>query len=213
MTAFRSMPPGRAGRVWLQRRLALAEASAALLEQKLKVLRLEEAHYRLLIQRTGAEWEAACKEAETHHLRAALIGGRRGIRAGSHGPPADVDVTWVVQMGTRHPESATCSWPDEGTVQEGLLDVAVISARARTREALEAAVRHAAAQEAFDSISREVASTSHRLRAVQDRWVPRLTSALAHLDLTLDEDERAEGTRLRWAVASAQKPQGRRAVP
>jgi V/A-type H+-transporting ATPase subunit D len=200
MTAFRSMPPGRAGRVWLQRRLALAQASASLLERKLKVLRSEESHYRLLAQRSGEEWDKQCRTAESALLRAALIGGRRGLRAGVDGP-VEVSVTWAVKMGTRHPQEATCRWPDPGSDAAGVPDVAVIGARDRLRTAVAAAVDHAVAQEAFDAISREVALTSHRLRAVEDRWIPRLVEALRALDLALDENERAEGARMRWARA------------
>ena len=205
MTGFRSMPPGRAGRVWLQRRLTLAEASATLLEQKLKVLRTEESHYRLLAQRTGEEWDEACRSAETALLRAALIGGQRGLRAGVDGQPAQVTVTWAIKMGTRHPESATCSWPEADSDVAGLPDVAVVGARGLLREAATAAVRHAAASEAHSAISREMALTSHRLRAVEDRWLPRLTESLRVLDLALDESERAEGARLRWARAALNK--------
>lgn len=205
MTGFRSMPPGRAGRVWLQRRLTLAEASASLLEQKLKVLRAEEGHYRLLAQRSKEEWERSCRSAESALVRASLIGGQRGLRAGIDGSPAEVSVTWAIKMGTRHPETAECRWADGGSDAAGLPDVAVIGARRQLRDAAEAAVRHAAAQEAYDSISREVALTSHRLRAVQDRWLPRLNEAMRVLDLALDENERAEGTRLRWASAELEK--------
>ncbi len=104
------------------------------------MLRSEEGHYRLLAQRTGEEWDEACRAAESALLRAALIGGQRGLRAGVDGP-VEVSVTWAVKMGTRHPQEATCRWPDPGSDAAGVPDVAVIGARDRLRTAVAAAVR------------------------------------------------------------------------
>jgi hypothetical protein len=45
-----------------------------------------------------------------------------------------------------------------------------------------------------------VAATGHRLRAVEDRWIPRLPEALRRTELDLEELEHAEGVCLRWAA-------------
>jgi vacuolar-type H+-ATPase subunit D/Vma8 len=44
-------------------------------------------------------------------------------------------------------------------------------------------------------------STRLRLRALADRWLPRLEGALALLVQRLEEAERAETVRTRWAAA------------
>ncbi len=49
-------------------------------------------------------------------------------------------------------------------------------------------------------VAAEVVTTRGRLRAIEDRWVPELEAGLHALDAALDELERAEGVRLRWAV-------------
>ena len=45
-------PPGRAGRVWLDRRIAMASRGAGLLEQKLRILVGLEQRYSLMHDRT-----------------------------------------------------------------------------------------------------------------------------------------------------------------
>ena len=68
------------------------------------------------------------------------------------------------------------------------------------REALSAAVDAAVALGAARALDEEVAATRFRLRAVQDRWVPRLEQAAAALDLALAEAEGADAVRLRLAA-------------
>lgn len=52
-------------------------------------------------------------------------------------------------------------------------------------------MRHAAAREALRVVSAEVTTTTARIRALRERWVPALRQALSQLDLALDETERA----------------------
>ncbi len=56
-----------------------------------------------------------------------------------------------------------------------------------------------------------MASTRRTLRAVEQRWIPRLSSALAGVRLELEELEHAEGVRHRWA-AQQQRQEGERVV-
>ena len=65
------------------------------------------------------------------------------------------------------------------------------------RAALAAAVRHAAMAEALRIIDAETRATQQRLRAVRDRWIPRLERALAEVTLAIEEQERADAARLR----------------
>ncbi|MFB9836007.1 V-type ATP synthase subunit D, partial [Actinoallomurus acaciae] len=62
--------------------------------------------------------------------------------------------------------------------------------------ALQTAVRHAAAREAERRVAREIAVTRQRIRALRDRWIPRLITAIEHIDLALDEAERSDTARL-----------------
>ena len=73
----------------------------------------------------------------------------------------------------------------------------------RTRQAhaaaLAAAVRHAAAAEALRVVEAEALATRYRLRAIRDRWIPRLEQALAEVTLAIEEQELADAARLRLA--------------
>jgi V/A-type H+-transporting ATPase subunit D len=193
------VPPGRAGRLWLRGRLQIAERGLDLLDRKLRILRGEQERLALLTERTGHDWELACRQAETWLLRAALLGGQRALRLAAEGPPTQVTVAWRDTMGIRYPAEATCE-PTVDAAEPPLGGLAVDQARAAHREALAAGVRLAAATAALATIAEEIATTSQRLRAIQDRWIPRLRTALAELELALDETEQADAARLRRAT-------------
>jgi V/A-type H+/Na+-transporting ATPase subunit D len=48
-------------------------------------------------------------------------------------------------------------------------------------------------------IEAETTATRYRLRAVRDRWIPRLSQALAEVEFALEELERADVARLRMS--------------
>jgi V/A-type H+/Na+-transporting ATPase subunit D len=200
MTGPLRVPPGRAGRMWLLQRLNTAERGLDLLDRKLRVLRGEQQRAHLAAERTGAEWRRCCAEAETWLLRAALLAGERAVRHAAPEEPAQVQVTWTVVMGVRHPRQATvrCGLPGAGAATAGT--AALVEATAAYRAALDAAAPHAVAEETARRLDAEVAATRHRLRAVEDRWIPRLRTALRRSELDLEELEHAEGIRLRWAA-------------
>jgi hypothetical protein len=56
----------------------------------------------------------------------------------------------------------------------------------------------------------EALATRHRLRAIEDRWIPRLEQALAEVTLALEEQELADAIRLR--LAGSPGPPARRDV-
>jgi len=105
-------------------------------------------------------------------------------------------------MGVRHPAAPACQIPAAATWDGPTLT--------RTRQAhaaaLVAAVRHAAAAQALRVIEAEVLATRYRLRAIEDRWIPRLEQALADVTFALEEQELSDAARLRLAVS----PQRRR---
>lgn len=108
---LRRVPPGRAGQIWLQHRLAVAERGAELLDEKLRILHGEAQRLALLTERTGAAWSAAHREAETWLLRAAVLVGERGLRLAAPPASTQVTLTWTHAMGATYPAEATLSFP------------------------------------------------------------------------------------------------------
>lgn len=201
-------PPGRSGRLWLQRRLVTARRGAGLLDLKLLLLRREEERFTALARRTGALWEERCTEAERWLLRAAVVGGQRGLRPDERSESAAVDISWASVMGVRYPASATCRIPPEPPSASVSASAAVPLAVAAYRAALDAGVAHAVAEAAARVVAAEVLTTRGRLRAIEDRWIPELEAGLHALDGALDELERAEGVRLRWAANKQGRSRG-----
>lgn len=206
MTSLSRLPPGRAGRLWLRRRLVTAERGHDLLQRKLRILTREHERLAREAERTNTEWAAACELADTWMLRAALAGGRRSFRPAAD--LADVTVHWRYSMGTGYPDHATCDLPSAPPSLP--CSAALIEVRNACRAALQAAVHHAAAQEAERVLAREIATTRQRIRALEKRWIPRLTSAIAGIDLALEEMERFDAARLLRAAPGEPKDHRRR---
>jgi len=73
-------------------------------------------------------------------------------------------------------------------------------AAAACARALEATVRYALAEAAARTVRAEMAATRARLRGIEDRRLPQLAERTRTVLAELDEQERAKGTRLRWAA-------------
>ena len=196
-----TVPPGRAGRLWLTRRLQLARRGADLLDRKLRILQAELGPVREAQARTAAEWDRCCADAEQWLLRASMLGGERAVRLGADGQLATVTVPYSVTMGVRHPASPVCDIPVPVT-WDGLVLTRTRQAHAA---ALAAAVQHAAAAETLRLLEAEALATRYRLRAIENRWIPRLEQALADVTLALEEQELADAARLRLAVSPSRQ--------
>jgi len=194
------VPPGRAGRLWLQRRLRTADRAVTLLDRKLRILRTEQERFHLLAERTGAQWATAQRDAEVWLLRAAVLSGQREIRLSTTAAAADVTVRWGSVMGVRYPVDVTCQVPEPA--ERGGGTAAMVEATTAYAVALRAAAAHAVAEAARRTVDAEVARTRQRLHANADRWLPRLRTALHDLTQRLEESERAETVRLHWAARS-----------
>lgn len=199
MTAAASklaVPPGRAGRLWLQRRLVVARRAADVLDRKLRILAAELNRLRAEAERTSRDWDSRCREAEQWLLRAVLLGGEQAIEVAADAGEAELTISYTMTMGVRHPAGATCvmSQPSDWA------GPAAAQARQACGAALIAAAHHAAAQAALAAVEREANTTRYRLRAVRDRWIPRLRDALAQVEFSLEELERADAARLRRAA-------------
>lgn len=194
------VPPGRAGRPWLLHRLEVARAGADVLEEKRRALlrrrdqlALEEAEARL-------EWERLAQEAVTSHHRALVLSGARRLRLAAFygGGRADVRVQYRNLLGVTLPDSAQVDFTEPVDLVPLGVTLPLALAAGIHRQALAAAARYASAREAHRRVSEECRSTARRLRAIEQRWIPRHEEALARLELTLDELEREDSGRVRW---------------
>ena len=198
------VPPGRTGRLWLRRRLETARRGSALLDRKLHLLLSVQDQLRAEEQRTRREWEASCAAADLWLLRAALLSGRRAIELAASRAPAEVTVSYALAAGTKYPSGVTCTTPDPGTFEAP----AIAAAHKACGDAVAAAARHAAAARAVRVIDAGAGATRYRLRAIEGRWIPRLERALSQVELALEEQEHADGVRLRQVLSHREDPAG-----
>lgn len=196
-----AVPPGRAGRLWLRRRLEAANRGVDLLERELTALNRLHAAAAETATRTGAEWRRLATAARDAQVRAELAVGPRGMPE----PLASVAITWTTTMGVRYPAAARCTAAPPGprTVD---CSAAVALARAAHAAALEAAARHAAAAAAERILAAQVDTTRQRVRALRRRWVPQLTDALRQREIELEEQERQERISARRAAPTPDRP-------
>lgn len=202
------IPPGRAGRTWLVRRLEIARRGVDVLEEKRRVLLRERERLEPLVQEAEAAWRKRSAEADGWLERAAVLSGDRRLRLARQAvrAPATVDVRWRNSLGVVVPEPPVLELPPAADVVRIGGSAALPVAADRHREALEAGVRLAALRYAHDAVWRELEQTTLRLRAIERRWIPRHRDALAALSLALDEIEREDLARARWASDNADGP-------
>ncbi|MGR6584809.1 V-type ATP synthase subunit D (plasmid) [Rhodococcus qingshengii] len=202
MIRLHGMPPGRAGRLWLRHRLGVAGHGAVLLDRKLRILHTRVGECRQHAERTAEVWESACRGADVWLLRGELLGGQRAVRLASTGSPAGVEVTWEWLMGIRVPDRATCVIGKRAETLSPQSNTAIVLAANAYRDAVAAAVQHAAAAAALRVVQAEELSTRRRLRAITEHWIPLLEGALSDLELALEEQDRTEAVGLRWAAGT-----------
>jgi V/A-type H+-transporting ATPase subunit D len=206
MTRLHRVPPGRGGRLWLRHRLAVAVSGANLLDQKVRILHAEAHRLALVAERTGTAWQEAVREADAWILRASILGGERALRLATQGDEADVTIAWAQTMGVRYPLEATCVVPVPPAGAVPATSAALVAARRAGRRAVEAAAQHAVAEAAARLLAAEESATRRRLRAINERWIPMLTGALAEAEQALEQQEREDDIRLRWAHAGRGEP-------
>jgi len=196
-------PPGRAGRQWLGRRLAVADRGARVLDEKRRALLRERTRYAALVEETRTVWEQAVAEAETWQRRALLVSGQRSLELACFyiTEPAVVRLSWRRSMGATYPSDAEVQIPPTPDLVAPGGSSALPYAASAYGRAVEAGARHAAARLALERIEAELATTIRRLRALERRWIPAHEQALAALTLALDEGEREDAVRSRWYAA------------
>ncbi|MGZ4422226.1 MAG: V-type ATP synthase subunit D [Gaiellaceae bacterium] len=195
------VPPGRAGRIWLLRRLEVAYRGADVLDQKRRTLLRERERLAERLGAVAADWKLAAHAAATWNARAHALAGQRRLRlAALHSGAATVTVVWRNVLGVLVPIDARFEpggTPPDFVALGGGASIA-LAAEAHTA-ALSAAAVYAATRAAHDAIASELATTTLRLRAIERRWIPDHEAALKALELTLAENELADIARVRWA--------------
>ena len=198
-----AVPPGRAGRLWLRRRLETAARGVDLLERELTALNRLHEDAAETVTRTGAEWRRLATAARDAQVRAQLAVGPRGIRIGLPDPLARVEISWTTTMGVRYPADARCTAPPDPRAVD--CSATVTLARTAHTAALQAAARHAAATTAEQILAAQVDTTRQRVRALRRRWLPQLTDALRRREIELEEQERQERIAARRAAAGQRR--------
>lgn len=195
--------------MWLTRRLTVAVHGGDLLESKLRILLAEQLDYSLMAERTSVEWTQAVRDLDRWMLQSALLGGERAARLASDGADAQVEVEWRLTMGVRYPAAAICSIPRRRPSSFTPDNTALRHAVPAAERAAIAGVDHAVATAALVAVEAEIVSTRRQLRALRERWIPRLESALSRLVVTLDDQEHDEHVRLRWAASPSRTGRAR----
>jgi V/A-type H+-transporting ATPase subunit D len=191
---------GRAGRLALTARLATARRAVELLDRKQRALAVECERLELVVVRAAETFEQESRAAASWLRRSTALDGQHALRASIPSATADVTIGYDVTMGVRHPTRADIGYaPRPEPAGSSALAYAV---RAH-RTALLAGVRLAAAQRAVALVAAELALTRQQQRALEQRWIPRLERRLAEVVQRLDETEREENLRLRWAAGKA----------
>ena len=198
------VPPGRAGRLWLLRRLEVARRGADVLEQKRHTLLREQQRLSARLAGAAAEWERlAARGGAVERPRA---GDRRRAApparvAPSPRPAPRVTVERRNTLGVVYPVSAV--------VAPGRAARLRVARRRRERGARGArpcrgAGRRGRATRLPAPRTRRSRPSSprpaSRLRAIERRWIPEHEAALHRLELTLDERELEDHVRVRWAI-------------
>jgi len=126
--------------------------------------------------------------------------GRAGrgysIRTAGSCEPVSITVRWASTMGVTYPADIEVIRGDREP-DRLLGNAAVNPARSAVWRMVEAAARLAVAEESLRRMDAEIGLTRRRLRALDQRWLPRLADALRTLELNLEQVEQEEGTRLR----------------
>ncbi|MCU7729431.1 V-type ATP synthase subunit D [Actinoplanes sp. KI2] len=199
------VPPGRAGVLQLRRRLSVAEAGAELLTRKLTVLSTEAERLTARAAETGRRWQDTAVPAQHSLGLAGQLAGDRGFRLAALAPEARVTTTDTSLMGLRYPAGADCFLPERSDGDASPAEAALWCADQAVRAAVRTAAVHAAAMRAAETVSREVALTRRRLRALEHRRIPALREALRLAYARVEEAEAADALLRRWA---ADRPPG-----
>jgi V/A-type H+-transporting ATPase subunit D len=195
------VPPGRAGQVWLRRRLATAQHGIDILSRKQRLLSDERDRRQPEAAVARAAWIEACSEAERWCSRSLRVGHRNQVALVSAQveAPATMTVDWRNVMAVAIPGKATCEFPDFSRASASGGSSATDRAVVALADAVSKAAEHASIQRALTNIDAELLQTRRRLRLLERRRVPQLEEALRASRERFAQSEREDILRLRWA--------------
>jgi V/A-type H+-transporting ATPase subunit D len=196
MTKIR-VPPGRAGRLRLRRRLDAAQRGADLLERKLHALLEEQRTRHRAAEASTRAWIDAAREADMWLDRALAAEGRGGLRRCAPAGAAHTTVSETVSMGVRMPADAEYEPPPNALSATDPETAALACARSAYLDAARAAVAAAADQAAVRIVDDAVTATRRQVRTLQRHWIPALRESLALLELSLEQADFEDGLRRR----------------
>src|SRR5579875_415175 len=114
MAASTRIPPGRAGRLWLRRRIGTAARGRDQLDRKLRILLPELQRLRGQAERSTGAWHRAYRDADAWLLRLTLLGGQDALAHAAASGAIAVSVRDVTSMGLRYPVDVDISDPPRG---------------------------------------------------------------------------------------------------
>jgi vacuolar-type H+-ATPase subunit D/Vma8 len=193
MAASVRVPAGRAGRLWLRHRIAVAERGAGELERKVQLVSVEVRRRKAQVDVRRAQWQSVCDEAERWMARAGFVGGIDSVRQ-AWTTPVEIDVRWTTTMGVRHPGGATI---EPSGVPDIAMSAAILQARQAFGNALRASVDVAMGESALATLESALLTTRRRARILRRHWLPRLQFQLHDLELSLEQAEQEDQARLR----------------
>ena len=199
---------GKAARLVLRRQLEVARRGADLLSRKRQALLADQRRLREEAAATTVEWTDAVNEAERWLARASLLDGASEMaRIASYEERSpELTVVWEPLMGIVRPRIIGLEQgpapPVSSLGGSSALHYAVLAYRRATR----AAAGQATAQIALERVSHELTAVARRVRAIERRWIPQHETDLATLELSLEETEREEATRLRLLARRRESP-------
>lgn len=193
------VPPGHAGRMRLIHRLQVARRGAELLDRKQSALLIAERDLRAERERAEQSWRLASAEARRWLDRATLVDGEARIRLVAAYEPVKLDVRIAERnvMGVRCPVLQSVRLEPESDLSGLGASSTLRRAIEARRSAAEASVHCAIARSAHARVSDELARVARRRRAIEQRWIPAHSAALAQLELSLEESEREHSARVR----------------
>jgi V/A-type H+-transporting ATPase subunit D len=205
------VPPGRAGRLWLLRRLEVARRGTEVLEQKRQTLMRERLRTASALAAAAAVWDEHGRAAAEWSARALALAGARRLRLAAQNGAGTTraHVVWRNALGTVVPDTIRVEFAAEKTALAAGGGAGVALCAEAHRSAVVAAAALAAAHAADEAVAAELVATTRRLRAIERRWIPDHESALRQLEITLAEHELEDAVRSRFALERQRRASSR----
>ena len=176
-------------------------AGLDVLDQKRQALLREQQRLAEALADANRAWELKAREAAVWNGRALAIVGERRLRArgAAVAGSCEVEVEWRNALGTGFPAGASVRLvllPDFVALGGG---VSPSRSRRRTQDAVAGGRRLRGSRPDRHRDHQGARDDYRRQRAIERRWIPEHEAALHRVELALDEREREDIARVRWA--------------